>query len=99
MPSFCAFLFAYGKAKMKSFAFYVIVFSLMHPALGQPTADEGLTDVETLTNKLELLTDVMMDLNKQLKQVWYCYLARGGVSPRLALPIYFFITGLRCFKC
>ena len=37
---------------------------------GQPTVDEDLTDVERLTNKLELLTDTVVDLNMQLKQVW-----------------------------
>ena len=39
-------------------------------ALCQQTIDEDLTDVEQLTNNLELLTENVIDLNMQLKQVW-----------------------------
>ena len=48
----------------------ILIFSLMGHGLGQTTVNEYLTETEQLTNKLELFTDTVVNLNAHLKQVW-----------------------------
>ena len=50
--------------------FYLLLLSVVGFAVTQPTVDEDLPDVERLTNKLELLTETVIDLKMELKQVW-----------------------------
>ena len=45
----------------------------MGHALGQQTVDKDLTETARLMNKLELLTNTVVELNMQLKQVWYYF--------------------------
>ena len=58
---------------MGSIGCMIFLLSFVGHALGQETVDKDLTETTRLMNKLELLTNTVVELNMQLKQVSYYF--------------------------